>query len=494
MNDDRIRESKYAIPEANSNLKESIIDEYDNLSRAKSYKKAVTKKNRLFVPTLSCIILALIVAITTIFIPLSTDEYKSYSSTTDYSVIEGFPAWAVSGRRGSKSGDGFSSSSPRPSGEMAPSESALDSSMGGSFDDADYSESDKNYTPYIKTLTSSCVDDNEEFEYWEKLNADNFKTYSEQSAFRTLNRIKITLPKGITAKVTLINDNEAIFASIPNRNGVAYLFSNVKQNEYKIIIEYATSKTTTKTISDVVQGDKDYSEIITDGYNNHKDLIELAVVIDTTGSMGDEITFLQKELINVINTVKNDNPNTEIKVSVIAYKDQGDAQEEYLVKKFDFSADLVKVNNFLSTLYASGGGDFEEAVEVALKETTELSWSSDDSTKLCLFVADAPSHDEDIASWAKSTKTLASKGVRIIDVASSGIDTKTEYLFRSQTILTGGTYGYLTDDSGVGGSHLIASTEEKKTVEYLNDMLVRLINGYHTGIFSEAVAYNNNEQ
>ena len=44
MNDDRIRESKYAIPEANSNLKESIIYEYDNLSRAKAYKNAVTKR------------------------------------------------------------------------------------------------------------------------------------------------------------------------------------------------------------------------------------------------------------------------------------------------------------------------------------------------------------------------------------------------------------------------------------------------------------------
>ena len=493
MNDDRIRESKYAIPDVNSNLKESIIDEYNSLNKEKTYKKALNKNSRLFVPTLSCILLALIVAISTVFIPLSKNESSS-------AYIDDDGGWSIpvesasreTGRRSdsSKSGTDFAG--------LGRTESGIDSgylSGDSSFsEEASAPSADKNSTPYIKTLTSSCVDDNEEYEYWKSLNADSFKTYSEQTAFRTLNRIKVTLPKGITAKVSLLSDNEVIFTSIPNRNGIAYVFANSEQSEYKLRIEYATSKTSTNTISDVVTGDKDYSEIITDGYDNHRDLIELAVVIDTTGSMGDEITYLQKELINVINKVKEDNPNTEIKVSVIAYKDECDAQDEYLIKKYDFSSDLAKVNEFLATLYASGGGDFEEAVELALKQTTELSWSSDDSTKLCLFVADAPSHDDKISSWAKSAKILASNGVRIIDVASSGINTKTEYLFRAQTILTGGTYGYLTDDSGIGGSHLIASTEEPKTVEYLNDMLIRLINGYHTGVFAEPVAYNNNQQ
>ena len=181
-------------------------------------------------------------------------------------------------------------------------------------------------------------------------------------------------------------------------------------------------------------------------------------------------------------------------ISVIAYKDYEDEQSTYLSRTFGFSSDLTKVNNFLATLSAAGGGDFPEAVEEAFKLSLNSSWSNEDSTKLLLFVADAPSHDKDVASWSTSIEKLASMGVRIINVASSGISSKTEFFFRSQAILTGGVYGFLTDDSGVGSAHLIASTEDTKPVEYLNDMLVRLINGYHTGVFSDPVAYNANEQ
>ena len=43
--------------------------------------------------------------------------------------------------------------------------------------------------------------------------------------------------------------------------------------------------------------------------------------------------------------------------------------------------------------------------------------------------------------------------------------------------VTGGTYVFLTDDSGVGGSHLKASVGEYK-VELLNNLLIRLISYY----------------
>ena len=43
--------------------------------------------------------------------------------------------------------------------------------------------------------------------------------------------------------------------------------------------------------------------------------------------------------------------------------------------------------------------------------------------------------------------------------------------------LTGGTYVFLTDDSGVGGDHIEASVGQYQ-VEALNDLLVRLIAKY----------------
>jgi len=71
----------------------------------------------------------------------------------------------------------------------------------------------------------------------------------------------------------------------------------------------------------------------------------------------------------------------------------------------------------------------------------------------------------------------SANGIRIIPVASSGIDKNTEFLLRAMAVTSGGTYTFLTDHSGVGESHL-EPTIGSYEVEYLNDLMVRLINGY----------------
>lgn len=515
MREDKIRDSKYVIPDVNDNLKDIIFEEYQTKNKAKANNNLSYKRKNLVMPTLITLLLALTLALSVAFIPAFNRNYSS-GYTEDLSGITPIGDKGEYYIPSSKDGDGkgysVSDSAKTPSKGDGSTPKTYEFSESGPSSSMDSGEFDfvmsigkigpyENNENYVKTLTSSCVDDNEEFDYWVKLNTymddqtdGSFKEFYNSFSFKTLNRIKIILPKNISAKASIMNGDNAFFTAVPNKNGVCYLFSKERSNEYKIKIKYYTSATETKVIEDVISGDKDYTDIITDGYNNHKDLIELMVVIDTTGSMGDEIRYLQKELVNVINEVKDSNPNTEIKVSVIAYKDYEDEQSTYLSSTFDFSSDLTKVNNFLATLSAAGGGDFPEAVEEAFKLSLNSSWSNEDSTKLLLFVADAPSHDKDVASWSTYIEKLASMGVRIINVASSGISSKTEFFFRSQAILTGGVYGFLTDDSGVGSHHLIASTEDTKPVEYLNDMLVRLINGYHTGILTEPVAYNANEQ
>ena len=68
----------------------------------------------------------------------------------------------------------------------------------------------------------------------------------------------------------------------------------------------------------------------------------------------------------------------------------------------------------------------------------------------------------------------AAQGIRIIPVAASGVDKGTEFLLRFIDISTGGTYSFLTDDSGIGNSH-IEPTVGSYQVELLNDLLGRLV-------------------
>ena len=157
--------------------------------------------------------------------------------------------------------------------------------------------------------------------------------------------------------------------------------------------------------------------------------------------MGDEINYLKVEIDDVISEIQEKNPNTIIKLALLFYRDKGD---EYVTRYFDFTQDIQKQKNNLSNQNANGGGDFEEAVYKALGEAVEKQWSSSSETRVLVHVADAPSHDNEVKEWNKNVLKLTKKGIKVISVASSGIDKKTEYFFRSQSMITGGCYVYLT--------------------------------------------------
>ena len=80
-----------------------------------------------------------------------------------------------------------------------------------------------------------------------------------------------------------------------------------------------------------------------------------------------------------------------------------------------------------------------------------------DVARLVFWVGDAPHHDEKAGEVATAVREARDKHLRIYPVASSGINELTELTMRSAAQLTGGRYLFLTDDSGVGGTHKEAS-------------------------------------
>jgi len=94
-------------------------------------------------------------------------------------------------------------------------------------------------------------------------------------------------------------------------------------------------------------------------------------------------------------------------------------------------------------------------------------------------VLDAPPHytPERCEKIRSLAARAAEKGIRIIPIASSGVDKETEFLLRLLDIYTGGTYLFLTDDSGIGGAHL-KPTVGQYNVEYLNGLMVKVMARY----------------
>jgi len=182
-----------------------------------------------------------------------------------------------------------------------------------------------------------------------------------------------------------------------------------------------------------------------------KETLDVSLVIDTTGSMGDEIKYLQKEFIALSNSIEAAYPNAEQRWSLVLYRDVNDS---YVVRWFDFRTDTLEFQSKLDTAIADGGGDFPEAPEQALSRAATLDWRADDHTaRLAFWVADAPYHDDQANGMSDAIHALQAAKVHVYPVASSGVDEFTELGMRSTAQLTGGRYLFLTNDSGVGGDH-----------------------------------------
>ena len=340
-------------------------------------------------------------------------------------------------------------------------------------------------------LTASVFFDNDKYAYWKSLLTKGqnenenglFQEYANKYAFETSNRVKVSIPGVKGAKVEFADGS---FKTQTDANGVGYLFTDTTNDEYKINVTYVNTNQESVTKEYTVKKDFDNVIDIKDATEANNQ-IEIMFMVDTTGSMSDEIEFLKLELADVISKVKESNPNVQILVGLLFYRDFGD---DYVTRYFDFTKDIDSQLENLKKQFSDGGGDFEEAVYKAYEEALEKQWSNTSSTKLLVHVADAPSHDEDVEKWNNSIKSLTSKGIKVITIASSGIDKKTEYFFRCQSLISGGAYVYITDDSGIGGSHIEATVDEKQIVEYLNALLIRLINGYHNGDFGTPVPYS----
>jgi hypothetical protein len=151
-----------------------------------------------------------------------------------------------------------------------------------------------------------------------------------------------------------------------------------------------------------------------------------------------------------------------------------------LTRKSSLSTNVNKTLDFLRKQSAGGGGDYPEAVDVALRESIiSEDWDNDALARILFIVLDAPSHTnpENIALLESQRRLAAERGVRIVPIACSDIKKDGEYLMRTFALATNGTYLFLTDDSGVGNAHIKPSTD-KYEVEKLNDAIVRMIKQY----------------
>jgi Mg-chelatase subunit ChlD len=212
---------------------------------------------------------------------------------------------------------------------------------------------------------------------------------------------------------------------------------------------------------------------------SRRQALDLGFLVDATGSMGDEMTYLQSELKDIVRRVRAVEPDLDIRVSVVFYRDRGDA---FVTRSLPFTRTIDDAVSFMSATSADGGGDFPEDMNAGLEDMMRQRWSRDAVPQMLFLLADAPPQQYAGADYTyhDAIRDAAAKGIAIYPVAASGVDKPTEFLFRAMAVMTGGKYVFLTDDSGVGDSHEEPDITGYK-VERLNDLMVREIRGYVAG-------------
>lgn len=399
----------------------------------------------------------------------------------------GYPSSGYDAAVGDLSGDKISGTVSSETGEVA---SGGESGSGNSVNTAGLmtagAHNDNDYYELYKSLfiSGQTADENGKF----------FKFLGDKDwGLNTLNRVKVTVncsgAPAANVKVLFTGKEEKlIFTAQTDSNGVAYVFGNssggkitaINGEEEKSVTVDSEAKEATIELSNAPEKGK---------------VIEIMLVVDVTGSMGDELNYLKRELSDVVNRIASSFSDAKINLSLLFYRDVTDkvkfADTDFL--DVTDAKNLQTQQKFINKQSATGGGDYEEAVDEALELAVSKQWS-ENSTKIIFHVLDATPHSGEVykTRFKNAVTMAAEKGIRICPVLASGADEVTEYLTRQSAVMTGGTFVFITDHSGIGGSHLDPEIPNV-IIEKLNDLMVRLVKGYYTGTFPDAVCFNGKE-
>lgn len=207
--------------------------------------------------------------------------------------------------------------------------------------------------------------------------------------------------------------------------------------------------------------------------------LDVAFLLDATGSMGDEIDRLKANMVSVAEQIAALPGEPDVRFAMTVYRDHGDL---FVTRTFDFTGDVGAFTAALREVTADGGGDWPEALEEGLHDVLSTpAWRGDDTVKLVFLVADAPPHvGGEGPSYVDDVRAAAADGVKVFPIASSGLadDPQGEYVFRQLAQVTMGRFVFLTygaDGTSPGDATAHQVAPDAYSVLPLDELVVRLV-------------------
>ncbi|MBW2410788.1 MAG: VWA domain-containing protein [Deltaproteobacteria bacterium] len=328
-------------------------------------------------------------------------------------------------------------------------------------------------------LKAGVSDDNTQFNY--------FLNFLEK--FRQVPHIPIDVRERIILKVKDVNGK-----SIPNA-GVSIYHGNDKIEAGKtfadgsyLFFPSVFKKKPHKFSAEIVNG-QDHSEVVfkRDGrreievnMNSERVVspriaVDIVFILDTTGSMGEEINRLKKtiEIINLNLSSLSSRPL--VRFGMVLYRDQ---QDDYVTSVIPLTADLELFTRKLYKVYAGGGGDNPEDLQSALHDALKkIEWNHD-GIRIGFVITDAPPHLDygQKYTYARAAADAKSAGIKLFTIGTGGLNVAGEYVLRQIAQYTYAKYIFLTyGEKGESEGGRPGSVSHHTGANYQTDKLEAII-------------------
>ncbi len=210
--------------------------------------------------------------------------------------------------------------------------------------------------------------------------------------------------------------------------------------------------------------------------------VDVVFVLDTTGSMSEEISALKGTIAEVVSSLRSQNARPRL--GLVEYKDVTDG---YVTRLHQMTTDVEGFTERVANLDAAGGGDTPEHVNAGLRVAVEqIRWNPESVARLAFLIGDAPpqlGYAQDV-SYASSIKAASHKGIQIFTIAASGMDDLGQVVWRQIAQYTGGTNMFVLrggagpQSTGAGDAESSCGGTHKN---YSSGNLAELITGKVTG-------------
>ncbi|HNN82308.1 MAG TPA: VWA domain-containing protein, partial [Leptospiraceae bacterium] len=309
-------------------------------------------------------------------------------------------------------------------------------------------------------LKAGYADDNKQFNLFLNF-LDKFKSSAahidldvkERIIFFVKDKNSRSIPN---ASIQILANNKELTTGTTYSDGSFLFFPSLYNDVYKF--KARITKDNSKTEIEFDRQGARTKEVILD-YPQAKENevpVDIVFVMDTTGSMGEEIQRL-KSTIEIINLNLTGNSKNEIRFGMVLYRDK---KEEYVTKVIPLTNDLENFKKELNKVSAGGGGDYPEDLQSALKDTIkEIDWRKN-AVKLTFIITDAPPHLDykQEYTYISAMKEASERGIKLYSIGTGGLDINGEYVLRQISQFTNSKYIFLTygekgeSEGGASGS------------------------------------------